>query len=431
LWSELKWTPVNSDTQDLSTSVFVYLAAGLLLRARNGADGWLSFVLLGGVLGLAYLSKTALLLVSPAFLAAALFSAVSVRRALPRVIVAGAALAVVALPFAGAISAKEGRLTLGDTGKYVYVLFVNPSFPTVPFVHWQGEPPEFGTPLHPTRKIHESPETFEFATPVAGSYPPWYNPSYWYAGLKIRLDLQQQLRVLASNLFFVWTTFVGALAFGYLALIRGGDRLRPSLAALRENAAVLIPAVTGLAVYLVATDLQRSEIPTQPAMRYISPFAVLLFAGIFSSVRLPESGESMRWLQGVMFPAWVIVGASLIAGLVQHRLSGSRYRDHVDWQIAENLTSLGVRPGDTIAHLGKEETLYWTRLAGVRIIAEIPDQTAFWIETAPARAGALQMIERTGAKAVVSTSLGGALYATAEGWQRLDSGRYVYLFDRD
>ena len=129
LWSALKWTTLHSDTPDLSTSVFVYLAAGILLRARCGADGWHSFLLLGVVLALAYLSKTALLPISLAFLAVGLLSTGNFRRSLPRVVVAGLVLAVVSAPFVAALSAHENRLTFGDAGKYMYVLFVNPGFP--------------------------------------------------------------------------------------------------------------------------------------------------------------------------------------------------------------------------------------------------------------------------------------------------------------
>jgi hypothetical protein len=49
-WSSLKWTTLWSDTPDLATTAFVYLAAGILLHARSGADGWLSSLLLGVVL---------------------------------------------------------------------------------------------------------------------------------------------------------------------------------------------------------------------------------------------------------------------------------------------------------------------------------------------------------------------------------------------
>ena len=435
-WSSLRWTTLYSDTPDLCTAMFVYLAAGILLRARSGADGWLTYLVLGVVLALAYLSKTALLPISVAFLGAAMFSAGSVRRAFPRVLLAGLTLALVSAPFITALSAKEGRFTFGDAGRYVYATFVNPGRTVIDMLHWQGDEPEFGTPTHTTREIHDSPPVFEFSTPIAGSYPPWYDPSYWHAGIKTRFDLKQQTKVVAKNLLFAWTTFLGALAFVYLALIIGGDRVRHSLAALKANVVVLIPAAAGLLVYLVATDLPKSDIPTQPAMRYIAPFAVLLFAGVFSSVRLRDSEESRRWLTGVTLAAVAVVGSTLVASLAWDRMTNTRIRgEHVDWETAAGLADLGIGPGDAIAHLGWEDTLYWARLAKVRIVAEIPGtpgETDFWSQTAQGRADALLAMERTGAKAVVAGSKNKKpASAAAEGWQTIAGGKvHVYLFDK-
>jgi hypothetical protein len=433
LWSALKWTTLYSDTPDLTTCVFVYLAAGILLRARCGADGWRSFLLLGVVLGLAYLSKTALLPISLAFLAVGLLSTGNFRRDLPRVVVAGLALAVVSAPFVAAISAQENRLTFGEAGKYMYVLFVNPGFPGKALRHWQGDKrPEFGVPEHPTREIHGSPSAFEFKTPIAGSYPPWFNPSYWHAGLEMRLDLKRQTNVLAKNLVFAWSTFLGALAFGYLALISGRDRFLSSLAALKSNVTLLVPAAAGLAAYFLAADLPQNDLETQPAMRYIAPFAVLLFAGVFSSVRMPDSKESRQWLKGITFAAVAVVFASLIADPVRERLDRRlNNKEHVEWDTAAGLAGRGILPGDEIAHLGYGLSLYWARLAKVRIIAEIDDEVDFWSAAPPVRAEALRAVEQTGAKAVVAASTREKPASAAqEGWQRIgDSSIYVYLFE--
>ncbi len=431
LWSTHKWTALFSDTPDLATSLFVYVAAGILLRGGGATNSWLHFLLLGSMLGLAYLSKTALLPISSAFLAGGLVSAKSFRQGFTQAVVAGLALAAVSAPFVAALSIKEGRFTFGDVGKYTYAVFVNPGGTEVPWFHWQGGRPEFGTPLHAERKIYESPTVFEFGTPIAGSYPPWYEPSYWYAGVKIRFNLKQQLWVLARNMWFAWTTFLGALTFAYLALVYGGGRLRASLAALKSNAAMLVPAVAGLAAYLLSTDLSRNDIVTQPVMRYIAPFVVLLSAGVFSSVRLADSKESRRWLAAMLVAASAFVGASLIANPVRDWVQGPAKRDHVNWQIAEGLASLGVVPGDAIAIMGYDDPRYWARLAKVRIVAEIADEKDFWSHSAPDRAAVLRAIKKTGATAVVAPSRADKPDTVlAEGWQKARVGNvYVYLFE--
>ena len=60
---------------------------------------------------------------------------------------------------------------------------------------------------HPTRKIYDDPTMYEFGTPFKVTYPPWYDPSYWYEGVKLTLDPREQLSVVAGNtrmlLFFL------------------------------------------------------------------------------------------------------------------------------------------------------------------------------------------------------------------------------------
>ncbi len=34
------------------------------------------------------------------------------------------------------------------------------------------------------------PELLEFAEPVSGTFPLWYDPAYWYAGVKAKFDWQ-------------------------------------------------------------------------------------------------------------------------------------------------------------------------------------------------------------------------------------------------
>ena len=55
----------------------------------------------------------------------------------------------------------------------------------VPWYHWQGGPPGNGAPVHPTRQVATNPDIFEFAAPIAGTYPPWYDPTYWDEGARV------------------------------------------------------------------------------------------------------------------------------------------------------------------------------------------------------------------------------------------------------
>ncbi len=180
-------------TPDLCVAALVYLAAGILLRLRTGERGWTAFAAFGAALGIGYLAKTVMFPLAFVFLGTALFGARGRRRAEPRVLIALATFLLVGGPLVAAISQSKGRLTFGDSGRITYASFVSP---IEDFVHWRGEQEGTGRPKHPTRKILGSPPMYEFATPIGGAYPPWYDPSYWNEGVVPHVTLKGQLKIL-------------------------------------------------------------------------------------------------------------------------------------------------------------------------------------------------------------------------------------------
>ena len=218
LWSSLEWLSLYSDTPDICTAALVYLASGIILRVQT-RPSWFNFIILGVILGFAYLSKTVMFPLAFVFLAVAMFSVGKLQRALPRAFVALLAFTIITSPFIVAISTKKGYLTYGDTGKLNYAFLINPGFPVLDDHHWQGGPSDSGTPKHPTRMIFENPAVFEFATPIGGTYPPWYDPTYWYEGLTIKFNLVNQVKTAAKNFVFYYKRFLGSLVFGYLIVV--------------------------------------------------------------------------------------------------------------------------------------------------------------------------------------------------------------------
>ena len=180
LWASYFWLGPVWVTPDLCVAVLVYLATALLFRIRGGRGNLLVFAGLGALLGLGYLAKAAMFPLAFVFLFSAFclnrIAGSSLLAAALRTLVATVLFAGIALPFILALSAAKGRPTFGDSGRINYAEYVNRA---TRFVHWRGEPAGTGTPLHPSRKIFSDPDVFEFSSPVQGSYPPWYDPSYW------------------------------------------------------------------------------------------------------------------------------------------------------------------------------------------------------------------------------------------------------------
>ena len=86
---------------------------------------------LGCVLGLAYLTKSAMFPLSAVFLALAGIVSGRTTGAWRRTAVAAAMFAIVAVPYAGVLSANKHRLTFGDTGKLAYVWVPNTGGPAI------------------------------------------------------------------------------------------------------------------------------------------------------------------------------------------------------------------------------------------------------------------------------------------------------------
>src|SRR5260370_9029984 len=75
-----------------------------------------------------------------------------------------------------------------------------------------------GTPRRPARTVLSSPRVYEFAEPIAGSYPMWYDSSYWKDGMEIHFHPVNELKVLRQSagtfflIFFIQLEYVVGLA---------------------------------------------------------------------------------------------------------------------------------------------------------------------------------------------------------------------------
>lgn len=441
LWATLRWTPLYSDTPDLSTAALVYLAAALLLQLQTNSprlptrlSGWIGFIALGAILGLAFLSKTVMFPLAFVFFAVSAFSMGNLKRSLPRVFVALLTFILLTAPFIAAISFAKGHFTLGESGKLNYAWFVTRH--VQPFRYWQGEDPNFGTPVHLPKKIFAEPDVFEFATPIGGTYPLWHDPSYWYEGLRLKFSLKSQLRILVNNLFFYYDLFLGILLFSYLMLVFVNGRLRSSINSLVSYWILLIPAIAGLGVYAIGIDLPAANTgPFLLSTRYLAPFIVLLFAGVFSSIQLPNTRASKKLIAGMALATLVVIvnlSAWVVKDTLESKLNGTQRP--LQWEVTHQLNQLGIQPGDQIAILGAYNfpSYHWARLARVKIVAEVKDEMSFWKTDATVRAKALEAIAQTGARAIVQKpGLELPDSALKLGWHQLGTTNYsAYLFDK-
>ncbi len=367
LYAMLDFTNVINPTPDLTMAVFVFLTAALLTRIMAGDGRWHVFVLLGIALGLGYIAKAPFFVYSFVCIGILIVLAFFQRLTPARAAVAFAAFALTAAPYIAFLSHEKGRITYGDSGKYNVAWMVN----GVPYYDWQGGPDGGGTPLHPTRKLADNPPIYEFATPVIGTYPPWYDPIYWNQGVRIRYRAADFLHALARN--------------ARLYLYISHHRQTPLLCGL----IIFLLLAAGASVF--AREARRfwpllafavfpffMYAPVHVDARFLGPFFVLLWTGLFASAILALRGVRASVIYAVagtvacmmLVEAAVVSGPTHPIGGLQDQAAGLRSQNP-SWDIAEALTANGVHADERAAIVGNEFPYFWARLARVRIVAEV------------------------------------------------------------
>src|SRR5207245_8576714 len=89
------------------------------------------------------------------------------------------------------LSCSNHLITFGDRGSIAYEVYVNV---VDQFVPTRSEL------KHPVNKIYDTPPTYEFGGPIGGTYPLWYDSTYWHEGIRPYFDLAQQSRAIAASL---------------------------------------------------------------------------------------------------------------------------------------------------------------------------------------------------------------------------------------
>lgn len=423
LLSSLQLIGLAVVTPDLTVCALVLLAAGVLLRIHGGHRTWHTYALLGLVLGLAYLTKAVLFPLAFVFLAVSVPGLRPLRQTIQHLLVGLVVFLLVSGPFVTALSVEKGRLTFGDSALLNYAWYVAG---VRQFVHWQGGTLRNGVPSHPSRRVLDTPEVFEFATPVSGTYPVWYDPTYWNEGVVARFDPLGQAKAIAKaiNLYYQFTwQFFSALVMGGAILFSMSRREWSTLANMRRNFFLLVPAIAPFVLY----SLVHVE------TRFLGGFVVLFWAAIFSSIRLPDIQWSRRLAECVsVILAIVLMGTivnsdiPLFENAARDIVRGHYSTPDTQVQIAEGIQRAGVQPGDKVGVIGYGFGAFWARLARVKIVAELPSEEVekFAFADQSVRDQVIHSFFKSGAKVAVTENR----YASEPGWKRIGKTDYS-LFD--
>jgi hypothetical protein len=420
LWAALVLIDPGLVTPDLLVAGIVFLIGGYLVDLRVH-QSYGKFAMFGVLCGAAYLGKAIMFPLGFGFLGILLFSGKRSKRRVCAVLLAALLFMVVSLPFIAALSKQKGRLTFGDSGRLAYASLVSPGSEQV---HWQGEPTGSGIPLHTTRQLLEHPPVFEFGEPVGGTYPPWYDPSYWNDGMRGTFRVRSQIRVLiqsARNYAEMLRGQLGLLAGMLIFIFWGGT---PTRRAIVCNWPLI--AAGGLSVGGYALVLVRP--------RYVGASAVLILMAILAGIRLPKGEGTLQLAKYVTAAVTATILFSVVAHLAETAYAtvsvGGSPLQKEQIATAVGLHNLGLRAGDDVAVIGDGTINFWARLGRFRIVAEVfsPDAGSrkFWSESWERRKLAYEWLGRSGAKVVVVW--GPPESGMDPGWKQIANTSYYVRF---
>ena len=389
-WAVIPEITVTFVTPDLLLAVVGFAATAVLMRIERLGGSPPAWVILGVLLGLGYLVKSGFIVPAlVACLACAVLTSGSRGRRLLALAVTFAACAVVAGPFIAVLSSKEGRTEISSNGTLNYAWNVDG---VTLYLNWTGGNGEFGTPAHPTL-IAGSPNTFAYASPIAGSIPIWYDPSYWYEGVRTKFLLGDQVKAAAHSVLH--TLHIGLIGPLILLLIpvvmlwrARGRRARQdpgegsASRSRRAWRAVTRYAYLGLPVAGILTYL-----PLHTEARFIAAYLAMLAITWFMVACgwQRRDGTPSVTLDRIALATAVVAALTFVYAAIKPldhvavQLAGHDAPGTTDLRVARALSRAGIGSGDGIAFLGDAAgppRAYFARLDSARVVGNINDPTA-------------------------------------------------------
>jgi hypothetical protein len=345
-----------------------YLIAGVCIRLSLPDARFIHQAALGALLALAYVTKAVMFPLS--FVLLALFLVRPASRHLGRKGTAVAAIAflLLASPLIAGLSYSRGRITFSDIGNLNFAWYVN----EVPR-YWDLQLPDSVPVLHSPKTISINPAIVKFDSPIAVTYSYWYDPAYWYDGVKGHVDVRQVLRQILRFLGIVQTIrpnstnllhlsrewipmYAGLMAFIVLGLRVGNfyQVIRP------QFWLFLWPAVAVFAFACVHAEY-----------RYLLPFVVLAWTTLFVAASVVTGGDRSTGINLTVAVCLLLIYCPAFArDMVRNQTRPAAWKNPA---IAAKLQALGIRPGDELASLGFADFAYDARLVGARFTIQIPN----------------------------------------------------------
>jgi len=132
-----------------------------------------------------------------------------------------------------------------------------------------------------------------------------------------------------------------------------------------------------------------------------------------------------------------VLGILILTGVKTAKYFGSdllrmRSQENTNWKVAQGLQAIGIRSGDRVSVIASKGEVHWARIAGARIVAELPlgKDYLFWAADPSAQDKVFAAFASTGSCIAVAKDPPPS--ATSRGWLRLsDTNYYVHSLSKD
>ncbi len=429
LFAVIKLIGAEVVSPDIPVMAIVLALAGTSCRLASGRGGWRSAIGLGFLLAAGYFTKAALL---PLGLLLVLLMALLWFRGRARrryILVALLVYAAVAGAYIGILSARQHRLTFGESGRLNYAWSVLGNAPM--YAGWTQGSEASGAPVHPLQVLGWHPAIFAFGNTTPGTVPLWYDPSYFYQGLKFHFSLRMQIRQLLR-------------VPGQLAGPMRGSAFAILLVLILLSVPVILHdlkrkpfgmpklGASWLMAWAVGAYCMYSLVSMKP--RYVAPFFVLLVYLVAEELytRLPLG--AVRLGGGVLLAGTILLCADLVVSqTVRRQLIPPGNSGKTQQVVADNLKEMGVSSGEKIAVLADPFDVYYAFLDHLHVVVTIGfkggnqsgNASEFWAMDAASREELESKLASLGVVAIVSPSPCNAV--AGPGWREVGSHEYCAL----
>ena len=402
LWGALVLITVRGVTPDMLLAAIAFASAGVFTRIQSGAATSRAYAVLGLLLGAAALTKSFMFPGAVLMLGLSLIANARAGRARKLHLLSAAVFALVTAPQVITLSSMRGEPTFGDSARLVYALKVN----QIPKL--SSEPPVV--------LVNRNPAALSFPTGKANrTYPLWDEPSYWLSGVRARFDASDQAAAFQRN--FITLAGIALKILIPLLIVMG---LRDSNLPVNNR---ILAAVSGLV--LLGYTLLHVE------ARLIGGWLVLLTVSLLAGITLDNRGIRCSLGRSFVHVITIVAVISTVTYVIDQSFSRRIDRGlnarFVNFDVARSLSAAGITRGEMVALVGDESDLYWARLAGLKVFAQIPlrDAPVYWDMQEAQRDTLNARLAEAGASALVASWTHPP--PNVRGWKRVDGTEFSFL----